>query len=288
MEEFIPESMKDSVFFYANEVVCDRENNRWILKIDSDDCLVRNPNTDADVYTCRETNLDETTPEITEIRSKGPDKIEKDTRTLYRGRILFSAGFVVTLDGSVVLTRRGPGASVDPCKWTSPAGRCDSTPSNTGTRELYEELLVSADGAPAFLSVGLSSSVDPKSLYVETLRRNGIHAEKNDLIHLDTEFPDRYRSMTATVETRFESDAEDVKRHVGEFWTLYDPNASTLELRRIIEVTVPENISSVSFSDGEYGQPTRLFSKDEFMDTDSDEFVTTDRIFRKKTIEGDV
>lgn len=263
MRERIPATQRDELFFYASEIRGVPESDEWHIQIDPEDCLTGY----SDVV-----NED---PQLGEISDRSLTVREEADAKVYRGPILISAGVVLCVGDRFVLFERDADAPVAPLKWTSPAGRCDTTPIRTALGELYEELLISADGRPAVVSPPNREPIT--DVYDETLRSNGVTAEPDEWIRIDATEPDQFADLQATVTTEYGDE-----RHRSRFWPYLDETNSTLELRKIYRVETPENSRSLRFEDAEFDRRTGVLTKSEFLAMDDDDLVPTDRAFRDR------
>lgn len=261
MDDHIPEHRKDELFFYAEQIVHDMEADCWEIHVNPDECLTGYAN-----------NVD--VPHSLEaIGNSDPTVHKEGSRVIYEGRLLFSAGVILLIDDHMVMQYRDPGAPVDPCRWTSPAGRCDTTPEQTARQELYEELLVLAGDRPAH--VVISGEEQLTGVYQQTLRHNGIHSPTTDWETIPTNRPPRYNSVISTVETYYGNE-----NYIDKFWAYFDDSSSTLELRYVKEMNVPDSVPMVRFSDAEYSRETALFSQEELQSLPDDELVPANEAFR--------
>ncbi|MDG5777956.1 NUDIX hydrolase [Haloarculaceae archaeon H-GB2-1] len=258
MNRRIPPDRADELFFYAKRVVADDEG--WRIDVDPAHCLTGYADEVDVAYPLRELGVDE--------------RRIANGRTVYEGRIPFSAGVVLLVEGTFVMLYRDADAPSDPCKWTSPAGRCDHDPTQTAYRELYEELLVRANGRPAVVEVGDESAV---ARYETTLRERGFDHPREQWLRLPASVPDRYDSLHVPVETHYGDE-----RHVGRFWPYWDDAKETLELRTILEIQRPGDGPSLSFSDPEYGRRVEQFTLDDLLSLSSDELVPANAALREE------
>lgn len=261
MQERIPATQRDKRFFYASEIRHDAQNGEWHIRIDPEDCLTGY----SDV-------VDED-PQLGEISDRSLTVREMVDATVYEGPILLSAGVVLCVGDRFVLFERDADAPVAPLTWTSPAGRCDTTPIRTALGELYEELLISADGRPAVVAPPDHEPVT--DVYDRTLRWNGIDTDPDDWVRVDAVTPDQFADLQATVITEYGDE-----RHKTMFWPYLDETNSTLELRKIYRIETPEDVNSLRFEDAEFDRRTGVLTKSELLAMDDDELVPTNRAFR--------
>jgi 8-oxo-dGTP pyrophosphatase MutT (NUDIX family) len=261
MDGRIPEDRRDEVFFYAREIHHDERTDEWTVQLDSENCLTGYSD-DVDF-----------SPSVDEISGRSLASHEEGETTVYEGPVLLSAGVVLCVNDRFVLFERDADAPVDPLRWTSPAGRCDTTPRRTALKELYEELLVIADGRPALIVPPEGDAHE--DVYDETLRRNGIHSPPEDWVRLRADVPEQFRHLYARVTTAYGED-----RYVDEFWPFLDEASSTLELRKVYRIEPGEEVGSLQFEDGEYGRKTEVVTEGELVAMDRDDLVATNRAFR--------
>jgi len=247
----------DEAFLFASEIEHDIPQNRWIVRVNPDCCLV-GPAVDRDVECIRNSEHNST------VTGSGKR---------YNGRLLFSAGVVLLLNGQLVLLRRGPNALTNPEKWQSPAGRCDAPPGKTALSELYEELVVIEDDQPVFIIYeGLSDSFE--QTYEAALRRVDRYVEPAQWSRYSGSVPSQAEDFLAKIDFEYGT-----QQYSNEMVAFFNEEASTLELRHIIEVDVsnPETLRCI---DSEYGREVGLFDLDALDDVD-DELVPTDAHLRK-------
>lgn len=256
MTRLIPEQYEDDeVFAFASEVVHDRNIDSWTIRIDPDEYLVG----------------DTTGPTVDELRTERPSQTESGDRTVYRGRILVSAGVVTVVDTEYVLCRRSAEAPTDPGLWTSPAGRLDHDPASTARKEFYEELVLCVSETPVFVDLPGSEGVF-EATYETTLRRVDASHSPETWYRFDAKTPERWRPHLSTVVTEFGSE-----RWRDELFAFYDESANTLELRMVVSVDLRASLADdVWFRDGEYDRPVRRFSRDALVGMPDDDLVPTD------------
>lgn len=271
MNDRIPPERADELFFYARRVTHDRRRGRWTITVDPDSCITGYAD-DVEVPVALE-----------ELTATAPEQTTSDGTTTYSGRIPFSAGVILLVDDAFVLLRRDAAAPVDPLMWTSPAGRCDADPTTTALRELYEELLVQADGRAAVVKPpenGVHGDGDPNSgdvieAYRKTLQRNGVYSPRNRWVEVNTTVPPEYTDELERVETRYGDES-----FVDDFWAYWDEQSSTLELRKVYRLDRPADVDAVTFADAEYERKTSVVPRERLFSFDDADLVPTNRAFR--------
>lgn len=241
----------DEAFLFATEIEHDKSRNVWTIRVDPDCCLV-GPAVDRDIKT---------------LRTSHHDLTETSTGEQYSGRLLFSAGVVLLLNGKLVLLRRGPNAPSDPEKWQSPAGRCDGLPSETALSELYEELVVFENDHPVFVTYGeRSNSLEPS--YESALQRVDYYVEPDEWNRYSGTVPAPAKELLATIELEYGTEV-----YTDEMVAFFDQDASTLELRYVLktEVATPSTIKCL---DSEFGRTVELFEPETVIIMD-DKLVST-------------
>jgi hypothetical protein len=246
---------EDTVFAYASKVVHDEAAGQWTLYADPQDCLVGDP----------------VGIPIDAVRAEQPSRTEIGGKTIYEGRILFSAGVIMIVNGQHVLIYRDEDAPTDQDRWTSPAGRGDHDPGTTALKEFYEELAVTEGGKPAFITVDERSAAF-EDTYEATLRTVDQYAPPGEWRRVAGTTPERYRPYLSSVVTEFGDE-----RCTDELLAYYDVTSNTLELRFVVNVDVtPERAEAFAFHDGEAGREVKWFTESELLDFDSDDLVPTD------------
>lgn len=227
----------DEAFLFATEIEHEISRNMWTIRVDPDSCLV-GPAVDHDIKTIRDSNHDST---------------KTATGSRYNGRLLFSAGVVLLLNGQLVLLRRGANAPSDPGKWQSPAGRCDGPPGETALSELYEELVVLEGGCPVFVTHGeRSKSFEPT--YESALRRINHYVEPSKWNRYLGKRPLPAKDLFATVKLEYGAQS-----YTDKMVAFFDEDTSTLELRYVLEteVATPSTLKCV---DSEFGRTVEMFA----------------------------
>lgn len=245
----------DEGFLFATEIEHDTVADEWYVRVEPESHLA-GPAADIDVSTLR----------TTETR-----RVETDTGVEYHGRLLFSAGAVVVVNGQVVLIHRDSAAPSDPEKWQSPAGRCEEPPGETGFRELYEELIVLEEGNPVFIEATAADWTQAfEETYEATLQRRGYESPPAEWTRYRGTVPDAARRQLATVILEYGS-----RRRTSEMLAFFDESNSTLELRHPIAVDV-ETPSALQFVDGEFDRTIRRFPPAAVAAMDREDLVPTD------------
>lgn len=272
MNDRIPPKRADELFFYATRVAHDRRRGRWTITVDPDGFL-----------TGYADDIEEAAP-LEELTATSPAQTTGDGTTTYSGRIPFSSGVILLVGDAFVLLRRDAAAPVDPLMWTSPAGRCDADPRTTALRELYEELLVQADGRAAVVKPpkdgvhsdgNRNSGAEVIETYRKTLQRNGIYSPRDRWVEMDTTVPPEYADALERVETRYGDES-----FVDDFWAYWDEKSSTLELRKVYRLDLPTDVDAVTFTDGEYERTTSVVPRERLFAFNDDDLVPTNRAFR--------
>ncbi len=215
-----PEELWDKVFWYAD-------------KIDiSDNCL--------DIFVSNEniTGFNENyKPSIKDLsKSKKNNGIQG---------VLVSSGSFLFINNLLVLTQRTKDALYDPEKWTSPAGRCDLSPLNTAYAETVEEIAIYDDTG----SLHIFNECKP------FLPR---WAKNKKIVQHDQSNLDNLVISNNLLKTNFFLDNKLLES--SRFWYMYDGNNNTLELRKIINMKIPEDIF---LTNPEFDTKTILVSIDE-------------------------
>lgn len=274
MNHFIPNADDDKVFFYARHLV--RHGAEWMLVVDANACLVSLVEAGTGY------------PTVSELRRSPMKKVVAPGRTTYEGRILFSAGVTLTINGKALMLLRDGDAPVDPSMWTGPAGRCDREPALTALKEFYEEVILfdRVSGRPIFvvLENGMYS-VEARSIYRATLTRKGFGRSVEDWIFWDADVG-RYGAHLEEVRTCFgpgaPADCSGGEVHSGRFWVFIDEETATLELRLLAGLTVSGEMEGrLAFCDGEYDRAVRLFEIDELLRMDKGSLVSAMDHFRR-------
>ena len=227
----------DEVFLFATEISHDTATDTWRLEVDPDSSLV-GPATDRDVAA---------------LRTADCERVATDSGYAYRGRLLFSAGVVVLLNGQLVLLQRDAGAPYDPGRWQSPAGRCDGPPGETALRELYEELLVFEGDTPVFIEYG-DRSADFEKIYQSRLASVGGPTNSEAWARYRGTVPAHIDDAFATVELVYGDTT-----YTGEMLAVFDEANSTLELRYLLASSVADP-DSLRFLDPEYDRRIDRFT----------------------------
>lgn len=246
----------DRAFLFATEIEHHPAAERWHIRVDPDDRLV-GPAVDLDVET---------------LQASKPRWIDTDTGYAYRGRILFSAGVVLVVNGQIVLLKRDSAAPSDPGQWQSPAGRCEEQPGVTGFRELYEEIAIAEGDRPVFIEPTADDcSASFEGVYKETLRRCGFETSPDELVRYPGTVPAAARNQTATVITEYDSE-----RYTCDMLAFFDEERSTLECRHPVAIEV-DDPTALEFTDGEFDRVVRRFPPEDVISMAADgDLVPTD------------
>lgn len=265
MNTFITSKVDDTIFFYARRVATD--NHSWHIDVDSSSCLV-----------ALRTNQ-EGLPIVNALREGTLTETIEGNWTVYEGRVLISAGIILTVNGKVLMLQRDDKAPVDPLKWTSTAGRCDREPLLTALKEFYEEVVLfeRTSGKPVFVDFpGHSYSAELQDIYTETLTRTGFAHPPETWTHRPASIPDYAHPLLREVNISFGANVPKQNNEVVmcQFFPIFDRENNTLELRLLAELTVPPEVEAdLAFLDGEYQRQARLFDQDEFAKMDDSSLV---------------
>ncbi|MCL4537563.1 MAG: NUDIX hydrolase [Nitrospirae bacterium] len=275
MNYFIFPKYNDKVFFYCNELRHDQNEKAWEIYVNPEDCLVA---LDEEVKKIDKSL--EKLPTVIELRKQKPQGFKKDNTISYKGNILFSSGVILIINGKILMLQRSKN-TIDPEKWTSPAGRCDLDPELTGLKEFYEELILinKKERKPIFVKIG-SDYLAIKKIYKNTLEKKkelgDIDISEDNWFQLEAETSTEYRSLLESVTTKFGSTL-----FKGKFLAYLDEENNTLELRILAELKVDEReLENMEFLNGEREYPCRLFSLDEFVKMDNAKLVPAIIYFR--------
>lgn len=275
MNYAIPQRYNDKVFFYCNELRHDQNEKAWEIYVNPEDYMVA---LDEEVKKIDKSL--EKLPTIIELRKQKPQGFKKDNTISYKGKILFSSGVILIINGKILMLQRSKNTT-DPEKWTSPAGRCDLDPELTGLKEFYEELILinKKERKPIFVKIG-SDDLSIKEIYKNTLKKKkelgDINISEDNWSRLKIETTTEYRSLLESVTTKFGNTL-----FKGNFLAYLDEENNTLELRILAELKVDEReLENMEFLNGEGKGPCRLFSLDEFVKMDDAKLVPTMIYFR--------
>ncbi len=276
MNGFIPGDLDDRVFYYAHRVIRG-PGQTWSIFVEPDACLVGMSDEGGRF------------PTLNEMRNGGLQRSSSGEQVVYDGRILFSGGVILTVNNKILMLLRDENASVDPLKWTSPAGRCDKEPLLTSLKEFYEEVILfdRRSGHPIFVTF-LTSPYDGelKKIYSKTLNRKGFDPQVRQWTVAHAAVNEDFNGPLHSVETRFGPDRQiDPSRtgniFTGDFFTYFDEENNTLELRLVADLSLPPGmVSRLAFCDGEYEREVRLFNRNEFMQLKKTDLVGTMAYYR--------
>lgn len=253
--DLLPDGHPDAVFLKGRTAVHDRARNRWLVAIDPLDPVVAFRDVPGAYTTVRE------------VAAREPTVIEDGATLRVEGPFLIGAGVALLAGEDLVCLRRSSRSSFDPGAWTTPAGRLDHAPAETAYRELYEELLVTADGEPAFVSPDTTAGDEEalRDVYAETVANAKLDPDPDAWTRLPTTVPDAYEPHLAAVETVA---GEHVER--ARLLATFVEDANTLELRAVARV--PDR-AGLEFADGEGDRPIRRFSPTALRAADGAELV---------------
>ena len=274
MNTFIPTEVDDTVFFYARRVATD--NHSWHLNVDANSCQVA----------LRDNG--EGLPTVNALRESALTETTEGAWTVYEGRVLISAGIILTVNGKVLMLQRDDKAPVDPLKWTSTAGRCDREPLLTALKEFYEEVVLfeRSSGRPVFVDfLGHPYCEELQEIYAETLTRTGFAHPPEIWLHRPAAIPNYAHPFMREVKISFGPNVPGQSNEVfvGQFFPIFDRENNTLELRWLAELTVPPEVEAdLGFLDGEYQRQARLFDKDEFAGMDASSLVYAMAYFKEQ------
>lgn len=278
MNHFIPHNLDDEVFFYARRLINEREAH-WNIHIDPNECLVSLK------------DMGDGMPMVEELRQGKLQKQTTGDQISYEGRVLFSGGIILTVNGKILMLFRDEGAPVEPLKWTSPSGRCDREPLLTSLKEFYEEVIIydQISGNPIFVEFqDRGYTEDLKKIYSKTLKTKGFDKRFQQWEFIQAEMNNRFSTYLHKVQTSFGPyDQSNVsinnEIYQGNFFTYFDEEGNTLEMRLLAALSISaEKEAQLAFQDGEYERDVKLFSKEDFMLLDEESLVHTMTYFRKE------
>lgn len=210
----------------------------------------------------QELNLPETTPTVKEMRGK----------SLEDGFTLISGGAFLRLDtakeSAWVITKRSDDAEVDPGMRTGPAGRCDTSLSDTVLGELNQELIIvksktgerETNSVVAFYRIEeqkegiVSAKLSQAKRVAEKLREQGkgVNAAVLEALTPDSfvfrKLDELVGAGTDTVILKSGSTVIDAMENASVF---LDERNNTLEVRQILTTSFGEDEELVSVVDGE-------------------------------------
>lgn len=140
--------------------------------------------------------------------------------------VLVSSGSFLWVKNKLAVTQRTADTKYDPLSWTTPAGRCDNTPLNTGLKETIEEI--------HFISKQTGRLLMPNiSKHLVTDKTNV------DFYHVDIKFPPELNSQLTRVRTWLNNELlEETK-----LWFMYSKKSNTLEFRIPLISAINDNIT---------------------------------------------
>lgn len=255
MDDLLPAGHPDAVFLKGRTAVHDRTRNRWLVAVDPLDPVVAFRDVPGAYTTVRE------------VAAREPTVTADGATVRVEGPFLIGAGVALLAGDDLVCLRRSERASFDPGAWTTPAGRLDHAPVETAYRELYEELLVTVDGDPAFVAPDPDAGAEAalREVYAETVANAGLDSDPSAWTRLPTTVPDAYEPQLAAVETVA---GDHVER--ASLLATFVEAANTLELRSVARV--PDR-PGLAFADGEGDRPVRRMSPADLRAADADDLV---------------
>ncbi|MEW7990477.1 MAG: NUDIX domain-containing protein [Candidatus Thiodiazotropha sp.] len=157
------------------------------------------------------------------------------------GPMLVSSGVLLWLNGRLAVTRRSHDARYDPGHWTTPAGRCDSTPRITAFKEAAEEIQVrQPDTGQIWIPREAHKSLQDKAKEYPT----------------KLGFPPPITAPLVTVQTFL----DDTQIEECQMWACFVAHCNTLELRLPLVAQLP---FEPELSNPEYGTPALILSHTE-------------------------
>lgn len=274
MNRFIPHNLDDTIFFYATKVEKSSDLT-WSVDVDPAACLV---NMAANT---------EGLPTVNDLRQGKVLKKIENNHVVYEGKILFSSGIILTVNGKILMLFRDEEAPVEPLKWTCPAGRCDREPFLTALKEFYEEVILfdSVTGQPVFVSFPCHQYYEQaQEIYRLTLAGKGFMQPIEDWVFIDADFERNHSPLLKQVRTCFTSDKIGRQEvYTDMFFPFMDEENNTLELRLLASVSIPDKTEArLAFCDGEYGRPVKLFTKEGFLLMDDSFLVSMMSYYKRK------
>lgn len=280
MNQFIPHHLDDMVYFYARRIVKEHGSN-WIIYVAPNACLVN--------LRDRGDGL----PTVEDLRQGVLQTKVGQDKAIFEGRVLFSGGIILTINGKILMLFRDKEAPVAPLKWTSPAGRCDREPLLTALKEFYEEVILfdKISGKPVFVSFENEAYFEEvKKIYSRTLKRKGFMQPVEEWIFFHADVGGKFGYHLQEVRTYFGFDEESggssgEEVFTGKFFTFFDEEGNTLEMQFLASIMVPPEIEArMAFCDGEFERTVRLFTEQEFMLMDESSLVPTMVYFRNEVL----
>lgn len=277
MNSVIPDSLDDTVFFYATKVE-KAGDSIWSVDVDQADCLVSMAaNTDG-------------LPSVNDLRECRVLKKVENGHVVFEGKILFSSGIILTVNDKVLMLFRDEQAPVEPLKWTSPAGRCDREPFLTALKEFYEEVIIfdGVTGKPIFVTFPEHEySEQAQDIYRLTLAGKGFMQPIGEWIFVSADFECNNSPLLQQVRTCFTSteitDDDTQEVYTDMFFPFMDEENNTFELRLLAFVSIPDKTEvQLSFCDGEYERAVKLFTNEDFMRMEDSSLVGTMSYYRRK------
>lgn len=278
LNTYIPPAWDDKVYFFAKELVHDLQDGSWLMKVNPAAGLV-----------CMKENQ-QGWPTVQDLRRERAQEEWRGRQAIYTGRILFSAGVILLLNGKILLFQRDAEALVDPRLWTTPAGRCDREPQMTAYKEFYEEVII-LDGSQnrpvLIIFQGSEVYLDYlKKVYAKTLRRQGFAwpvAQWASWHAAPLELPaPLIQTVRVQVEGGETGHGQTVpEAYEGRFLVFWDQNHNTLELRSVVSLEIPpEQEAGLKLMDGEFNRPVKLFPRARFWELEASRLDRTLVYFR--------
>jgi len=240
----IDKSFDDKVFFYAKKITFSQSNG-WTIIVQPDACMV----------SMHESKLALDT--VATLRSSPLAVSSSSAGSVFKGKILFSAGAMLFLGTDVVMMKRDEAAPTDPKKWTSPAGRSDREPLLTALKEFHEEVILfdTLSNRPVYVDIANNPYAKiVENIYYETLKRKGYEADVSDWIRLVAYQTTPNIKNIYPVKLLFgEEHVDSSLNGTIKYFSFMDVSNSTLEL--LLPLTINnDQLSKVNISlcDGEY------------------------------------
>lgn len=235
LDNTLPSQYRDKIFWYASDIKIDDINNQVDIHINSANCLVT---FDDIVDELLAMGLNVKT--ISNLAKLGTQDIDNQP-------MLVSSGAFLWINDKLLVTQRTADAKFDPSFWTTPAGRCDTTPLKTAYKETAEEIH------------GFDKVTDelwmpqPTLAYFPDTEVNGYEVV-ND-------FPKHIQLQTSTINTWIDNK----KIETAQMWYYYSESVNTLELRVPMYAQVDKELY---FENAEFDTNSGLMSIEELQERD--------------------
>lgn len=235
LDNTLPTQYRDKIFWYASHIKIDDINNQVDIHIDSTNCLVAFDDV-VDGLLAMGLNV----KTISNLAKLG-------TQDINNRPMLVSSGTFLWINDKLLVTQRTAAAKFDPSFWTTPAGRCDTTPLKTAYKETAEEIH------------GFDKVTDelwmpqPTLIYFSDIKANGYEVV-ND-------FPKHIQLQTSTVNTW----VDDEQIETAKMWYYYSESVNTLELRVPMYAQVDKELY---FKNAEFDTNAGLMSIEELQERD--------------------